>query len=81
MGIGRDQFRAAIQAFRAARTGNGRRQAIRDDVAELIDAARRWQLQQDAQLATASESFAASRPAQFSTFVESLPDVDPDQTP
>lgn len=81
MGIGREQFRTALAAFRAARTGGGRRRAVRDDVEEMLDAARRWLIQQDAQLETARAGFAADRPAQFNTFLETLPDVAPDETP
>jgi hypothetical protein len=81
MGIGRQQFRDALAAFRAARTGPSRRRAVRDDVNEMLEAARAWLVQQDAQLVSAEAGFAADRPAQFSSFVDALPPVDPDPTP
>jgi hypothetical protein len=77
----RQWFRDALADFRASRTGSQRRQRIRDDVAELINAAQDWQARHDAQENGAQAAFAADRAAAFRTFVDGLPPVEPDQTP
>lgn len=77
----RQWFRDALADFRANRTGNQRRAQIRADVANLVDAAQDWLARHDAQENGAQAAFAADRAAQFKTFVDALPPVDPDQTP
>jgi hypothetical protein len=77
----RQWFRDALADFRASRTGNQRRQRIRDDVAALINAAQDWQARFDAQENAAARAFADDRPGQFNTFVDTLSPVEPDQTP
>lgn len=75
MGIGRQQFQAALASFKTSRTGPGRRAAVRDDVREMVAAAQLWLQRQDEQLEQARVGFAADRPGQFNTYVESLPEV------
>ncbi|MBL8924126.1 MAG: hypothetical protein JNJ54_35045 [Myxococcaceae bacterium] len=77
----RQWFRDALADFRTNRTGNQRRAQIRADVAELVTAANDWLARHDAQENGAQAAFAADRAAQFKTFVDALPPVDPDQTP
>lgn len=84
MGIGRDQFRdVSLPAFRAATTN---RRQLRRAVASLVTAGQEWLARFDAQENKAAADFAASRPGQFNTFVDALPDVtldavDPTDTP
>jgi len=77
MGIGRTQARAALAAIKAGTT----RATMRLQVAESIEVMQGWLIRRDAQDAAAEAGFAASRPAQFDTFVDSLPEVPVDQTP
>lgn len=73
MSIGRDQFRTVdLPALKAA-TAN--RAALRRQVAALVTAGQEWLAKHDAQEAAAPADFAASKPAQFATFVDALPDV------
>lgn len=77
----RQHFRDALTDFRANRTGNNRRALIRADVAEMVTAAQEWLARNDAQENGAQAAFAADRAAQFKTFVDALPPVEPDQAP
>lgn len=44
-------------------------------VAALVDAGQEWLARRDAQDSATPTDFAASRPAQYATFVEALPEV------
>jgi hypothetical protein len=77
----RQWFRNALDDFRATRTGPNRRAQIRADVAELVNAALDWSTRNDVQERAATEAFAQSRQGQFNAFLDTLPPVDPDQTP
>jgi CHASE2 domain-containing sensor protein len=77
----RQWFRNALDDFRADRTGNQRRAQIRADVALMVEAAQDWLARTDAQENGAQAAFVADRAAQFRTFVDALPAVEPDQTP
>ena len=77
MGIGRVQARAAIDAIRAGTT----RAQMRQQVAEAAELLQGWLIRRDAQDVEALPAFAASKQAQFNTFVAALPDVPVDQTP
>lgn len=76
MSIGRDTFRlTTLPALRAA-TAN--RTQLRRQVAALVTAGQEWLARFDAQQNAAPADFAASRPGQFSTYLDSLPDVQVD---
>jgi len=72
MSLGRDQFIAALAAIKAGTAG---RAARRRQVANLITAAQEWIGKFDTQEVSAPADFAASKPGQYSTFVDALPDV------
>lgn len=83
MGIGRQSFFVALDTIKATVTG---RAARRRQVAALVNAGQEWLARFDAQEAAAATDFAASRPAQYATFVGALPEVtinaaDPLDTP
>jgi len=69
-------FRDALADFRRDRSG-AERANIREDVAALVTAGQDWLARTDAQESGARSAFALDRPAQYKTFVESLPPVDP----
>ena len=77
----RQWFRDALNDFRNSRTGNQRRGQIRADVAELVNAANEWAARHDAQENGAKDAFVEGRAAQFRTFTDALPPVEPDATP
>jgi hypothetical protein len=72
MGIGRQQFIAALDAIKLAVSG---RNARRRQVAALVTAGQEWLAKFDAQDNAAPADFAASRQSQFNTFVDALPDI------
>lgn len=72
MGIGRQQFLTALDAIKLAATTRAVR---RRQVAALVTAGQEWLAAHDAQDNTAAQAFANSKPAQFSTFVDALPEV------
>lgn len=77
MGIRNDtrtDFAAALTAWRKANPTATRAQ-VRRYVAALTDAGQEWLAKRDAQDAAATTGFAASRTAQFATYVAALPDV------
>jgi hypothetical protein len=65
-------FLTALGTIRAAVTG---RAARRRQVANLVNAGNEWLARFDAQEGAAATDFAASRPAQYATFIDALPDV------
>lgn len=67
---------AAFAAFRATTTPT--RAQRRKYVAAMVTWGNEWLARFDAQENSAAQGFADSRPAQFSTFVDALPDVVPD---
>lgn len=69
----RDDFSAALAAFRAATSPN--RTQRRKYVAAIVDAGNEWLAKQDRQDADAPAGFAATRQGQFNTYVDGLPDV------
>ena len=73
MGIGRDQFRDVV--LPALRAGTANRRQLRRAVASLVTAGQEWLARFDAQENSAERDFAASRPGQFNTFTEALPEV------
>jgi hypothetical protein len=77
MGIGRVQARALIAAVKAGANRTQCRVQIGDAVNLLND----WLAKRDVQDAAAVVGFAADKPAQFNTFVDSLPEIPVDQTP
>jgi hypothetical protein len=77
----RQWFRDALNDFRANRTGNQRREQIRADVAQMVEAAQDWLARTDVQGNGAKDAFVEDRAAQFRTFLDALPQVDPTQEP
>lgn len=79
MGIGRQQARALLDAVKAGTTRADRRA----EVAAAVDLLNEWLAKRDAQDAAAAGNFAATKKAQFSTFVDALsdPDLAPDPVP
>lgn len=73
----RNDFAAVFSAFKAATTPN--RNQKRRYVAALVSAGQEWLSKHDAQDNAAQVDFAASRPAQYQTFVDALqePTIDP----
>lgn len=69
----RDDFSAALAAFRAATSPN--RNQRRKYVAALVDAGNEWLAKHDAQEGAAPAAFAATRQGQYNTFVDGLPDI------
>lgn len=67
---------AAFAAFKAATTPT--RAQKRKYVAALVTWGQEWLARFDAQEAAAPVDFAASKPAQYSTFLDALPEVTPD---
>jgi hypothetical protein len=70
--LGREQFIDALNTIKAEVSG---RSARRRQVANLVSAAQEWLTKFDSQEASAAADFAASKPTQFSAFVDALPDV------
>lgn len=67
----RDDFQADVAAFKA--TGPNRAQ-LRKYVAALVTAGQEWLAKFDAQDNAAASDFAASKRAQFNTYVDALPE-------
>lgn len=67
-----DDFDAVFAAFKAATTPN--RTQKRKYVAALVTRGQEWLAKHDAQEAAAPVDFAASKQAQFATFVDALPE-------
>jgi hypothetical protein len=78
MGIGRQQARALIDAVR---TGTANRRRLREEIGDAINLLQDLTAKLDVQAAGAERDFAASRSAQFNTFVDALPEPPTDQTP
>ncbi len=78
MGIGRVQARALIDAVRA---GTSSRAQLREELVDAINLLQTKLTGLAVQLATAERDFAASKPGQFNTFVDALPEPPTDQTP
>lgn len=69
----RDDFSADVAAFKTIATPT--RAQARKYVAALADAANEWLAKRDAQDAAAAPGFAATKRAQFNSYVDALPDV------
>lgn len=67
-----DDFESIFAAFKAATTPT--RAQKRKYVAALVTAGQEWLAKFDAQENSAAADFAASKPGQFSTFVDALPE-------
>lgn len=72
MGIGRQQFFAALAAIKANTTTRSQR---RRQVAALVTAGQEWLALRDAQDAAAPADFAASKASQYATFLDALHEV------
>jgi len=68
----RTAFRSALATFKAT---TPTRAQLRRFVAAIVDAGNEWLAKHDAQESAAPVDFAASRTAQFNTFVAALPEV------
>lgn len=68
----RDDFAADVAAFKMAATPT--RAQLRKYVASLVTAGQEWLAKRDADDNGAAQAFADSKPGQFSTFVDALPD-------
>jgi len=68
----RQAFRSALATFKAT---SPNRAQLRRFVAAIVDAGNEWLSKHDAQEVAAPVDFAASRNAQFTTFVAGLPEV------
>lgn len=82
MGINKQaryDFATIFAAFKTANTPN--RAQRRKYVAAVCDAANEWLSKFDRQEAAAAQAFAGSKPSQFSSFRDALPDVALDQAP
>lgn len=77
MGVGRVQARALLVAVKAATN----RTQMRAQVADAVNLLNDWLARRDAQDNAALAGFAADKPAQFNTYVDSLPEIQADQTP
>jgi hypothetical protein len=71
MGLGRQAFIAALPGLR---TGTANRTQLRRQVAGMVTAGQEWLAKFDAADNAAAADFAASKPAQFTTFVDALPE-------
>lgn len=80
MGIGRQAARDMIAAIKAGTAG---RKQLRAQMADAMALLHDWteRLEFQARQAGADSDFAANRPAQFSTFLDALPEPPIDQTP
>jgi len=78
MGIGRVQARALLAALKS---GTATRQAWRSEVGDAITIMQEFAAKYDALVASSARDFAVSRPAQYQTFVDAIPDPTVDQTP
>jgi hypothetical protein len=67
----RNDFTAAFAAFKATTPTRAQRRRY---VAALVTAGQEWLARFDAQENAAAADFAASKPGQFSTFVDALPE-------
>lgn len=67
-----DDFDADVAAFKLSATPT--RAQLRKYVAALVTRGQTWLSKRDADDNGAAQAFADSKPAQFSTFVDALPD-------
>jgi hypothetical protein len=67
----RADFASAFAAFKATTPTRAQRRRY---VAALVTAGQEWLARFDAQENAAAQDFAASKPGQFSTFVDALPE-------
>lgn len=75
----RDDFSADVTAFKQTNTPT--RAQVRKYVAALVDAGNEWLSKFDRQEAEAAQAVADSKPSQFSSFRDALPDVALDPAP
>lgn len=72
MSIGKQGARDLITTLKAGTAG---KQELRDQLADAVNVLQVKMNALDIQLATAAQSFAESKPAQFNTYLAGLPDV------
>ena len=75
-GTARTAFKAALTTFK---TTAPNRAQLRRFVGALVDAGNEWLSKHDKQETEAAAGFAASRQAQFSTYLGTLPEVTLDE--